>query len=99
MKGECDVGRIFFVHVSAKSVRFHPRSDWNVRLVDEIKTTYEGVECFQQFVFVQPRRKGQAMLVLEQLDEQESRTVELQSCGGTQSIPQIEGGLHDTELA
>lgn len=80
MQCERHISRVFFVHLPADPVRFHPGVQRNVRFVHKLQTAHQRMQRIQHFLLGYLGRPRQPFLVLEQLDEQESRREKLHVC-------------------
>ena len=65
MQRERDISRVILVSALAESIRFHPGSHRNVRLIDKFQLAQQRVKSRQQIRFRQTARSFQSLFVFK----------------------------------
>jgi len=85
MQSQDDKGRVFEIHIKAKTPGFHPGANRNTSLLDETEVGKQFVKAFQQFVLAQVRSFGDALLVLKQFNQKKAGAIKRMGRVGLQT--------------
>ncbi len=88
MQGQRDEGRTLQVHVPAQAAGLYPGADKDAAFCDEMDPGEKFRETFEQVIFTEFGGLHDALLVLEELDEDEARAVKGRRAAGQKSLAQ-----------